>query len=195
MESKLNLNWAVVNKARQSAKNIAKDTQTSEATSSQIASSPSERVVATQSQTSPADTKDNADQTIDVEKQEYTYVTKKFSVDCTYTGKWKDNKPNGYGKLTMIQDVSPYWEVGDELFGTFENGLLNYYSVYKGISGGFYYGSFKNGLKDGFGTFTYSDGSKYEGDFKEGEFNGQGTYTDQNGEVWKGNWENGEFKS
>ena len=175
--------------------NIAKDTQTSEATSSQIASSPSERVVATQSQTSPADTKDNADQTIDVEKQEYTYVTKKFSVDCTYTGKWKDNKPNGYGKLTMIQDVSPYWEVGDELFGTFENGLLNYYSVYKGISGGFYYGSFKNGLKDGFGTFTYSDGSKYEGDFKEGEFNGQGTYTDQNGEVWKGNWENGEFKS
>lgn len=132
-------------------------------------------------------------QTEKVSGVEYTYVTTKFSVKCTYTGEWKDGKPNGYGELKMIQDVPPYWEPGDRLSGSFVDGLLNGTGKYTGASGGSYNGSFKNGLKNGYGVFIYSDGAKYEGYFKDGEYNGEGTLT-FNGDVWKGTWSNGEFQ-
>jgi hypothetical protein len=125
----------------------------------------------------------------------FTYKTTKFSVDCKYSGEWRDNMPNGLGELKMIENVPPYWASGDRLKGTFVNGLLNGKGAYTGIDGGSYNGSFKNGLKNGYGVFNFSDGSKYEGYFKNGEFNGKGTYTDSSGNVYEGNWVNGELQN
>jgi len=148
-----------------------------------------------------------------VSNVDYVYATSNFSVKSKYTGKWKDNKPNGLGKLTIYEDYSKHWIYGDKLTGNFINGVLigegeltrTNGDIYKGnfdgdsegqgcyISKDYTYdGQWKNGQHDGQGTVTFPNGDKYEGQFKNSVFEGQGTYYYSNGSKYAGEWINGQ---
>lgn len=91
-----------------------------------------------------------------------------FTDGCEYTGDFKEEKFDGYGKLTFSK--SDYHE---------------------GLE---YKGEFKNNEFHGLGTLTFNDGDKYIGCFEEGRFNGLGEYTKENGESYKGGFQNNKMK-
>lgn len=108
-----------------------------------------------------------ANATTKVTNQRYTYSDPYMSgASGSYTGDWKDGKPNGQG--TFIFD-SRYSSMG-------------YPSKYVG--------SWVNGNKHGYGVATWSDGSKYEGNFSNNKKSGWGKMTYSDGTVWEGNWSN-----
>ena len=60
-----------------------------------------------------------------VTNEPFTMKTSKFSVKGTYTGEWKDGKPNGEGTMTMSQD-DDRWNKGDTLWSkNWSNGLID----------------------------------------------------------------------
>ncbi|WMJ22752.1 protein kinase [Paludicola sp. MB14-C6] len=87
----------------------------------------------------------------------HTIITNLYTVKGTYTGEWKDGKPNGKGTFTVTEEVPSKWDVGDQLIGTWSNGYLNGYAEYHGVSGWSYKGGFRNGLKHGKGAWYYNN--------------------------------------
>jgi len=129
--------------------------------------------------------------------------------DGVYVGEIKNRQPNGIG-LVKYND-------GNELNGTWKDGLFsdNGTFVYPngskyigGYKGGKFHGqgilTFSNGEKnegifkegfiwDGFGAEGLSDGSKYVGEYKDGKFHGQGTTTSFDGSKYTGEYKNGQM--
>lgn len=99
--------------------------------------------------------------------------------DFIYLGEYKDDLPNGKGK--MIFKNADYYD-GDWKDGKFE-GQGRFVLRATGIS---YHGQFVQGLKDGYGIEERADGSKYEGHFKEGQKHGKGLYKWAIGERYEG---------
>ena len=143
----------------------------------------------------------------------YTLVTTLFNMDCSYSGEWSDNAPNGQGVLTVLEEIPYYWLEGTKITGVFTNGLLQGEGKQENKDGSTYTGGFRNGLRSGQGTYTwpngtkvtgesknhflngkgtaeYYDGSKYEGDFTEGYMDGRGKMTYADGSVYEGDFVN-----
>lgn len=146
---------------------------------------------------------------------DYIYSTSNFSVRSKYTGKWKDNKPNGAGVLVITQNYQGHWMKGDRLTGNFVNGVLvgegkltrTNGAVYTGNfngdcdgqgsyvkNGTRYDGQWKDGNMHGHGTKKWSDGSKYVGEWKNGKMSGNGTYTYSTGEKYIGEFKDDNFE-
>jgi len=106
-----------------------------------------------------------------VENQSYTMVTSEFSIKGTYTGEWKDGKPNGKGTMTMsVTDTR--WTAGDTLSSSnWVNGLIEGYGEWRGAVGK-YDGNFTKGLKSGYGRMELKDGTVYDGQWSKGGFIG-----------------------
>ena len=83
-----------------------------------------------------------------------------------YTGQWKDNMPQGQGKLETA-DKNVY--EGDWLAG-----LAHGRGTLTTPLGSMYIGQWKNDLQHGNGVETWIDGAIYEGQFEEGQKNGKG---------------------
>lgn len=99
-------------------------------------------------------------------------VTSKFSVSGTYTGDWKDGKPNGKGTLTITQ-TDERWDYGDTLWSAdWVNGLIEGYGQWRSAVDGAYDGNFSKGLKSGYGKMWFSDGTVYDGQWSKGDFVG-----------------------
>lgn len=79
-----------------------------------------------------------------------------------YLGYWKNDKPNGKGKL--IYHKGDYYE-GDFVDGKIE-GFGHYINEINGIS---YIGTWKNELQDGNGTEKWDNDTEYEGQYREGK--------------------------
>lgn len=96
--------------------------------------------------------------------------TSKFSVKGTYTGEWKDGKPNGEGTMMMSQD-DDRWNKGDTLWSkNWSNGLIEGYGQWRSAKDGAYDGNFSRGLKSGYGKMWFSDGTVYDGQWSGGDF-------------------------
>lgn len=107
-----------------------------------------------------------------VTNEPYTMVTSKFSVAGTYTGQWKDGKPNGEGTMTMTQS-DERWDKGDTLYSAkWVNGLIEGYGQWRSAVDGAYDGNFSKGLKSGKGKMWFSDGTVYDGQWSGGDFVG-----------------------
>ncbi len=107
-----------------------------------------------------------------VTNEPYTMVTSKFSVSGTYTGQWKDGKPNGEGTMTMTQS-DERWDKGDTLYSAkWVNGLIEGYGQWRSAVDGAYDGNFSKGLKSGKGKMWFSDGTVYDGQWSGGDFVG-----------------------
>lgn len=107
-----------------------------------------------------------------VTNEPYTMKTSKFSVKGTYTGEWKDGKPNGEGTMTMSQD-DDRWNKGDTLWSkSWSNGLIEGYGQWRSAKDGAYDGNFSKGLKSGYGKMWFSDGTVYDGQWSGGDFVG-----------------------
>lgn len=98
----------------------------------------------------------------------------------TYTGEWKDNKPNGQGKGVYAG--------GDVYEGEYKGGYREGYGKYTWANGEVYEGEWKNGRQDGYGKHIKANGDVYEGEFKADKRNGNGKYTAANGDVYEGEW-------
>jgi len=102
-----------------------------------------------------------------VSGRSYTIVTSVYSMKVTYTGWWKDGKPNGEGSAVATEDVPGRFNKGDILEGSWVNGLIEGPGVY---TSGIYQlkGNFIKGLKEG--TVEQYQNGKYIGsiEFKNG---------------------------
>ena len=114
----------------------------------------------------------NASKVTTVTNEPFTMKTSKFSVKGTYTGEWKDGKPNGEGTMTMSQD-DDRWNKGDTLWSkSWSNGLIEGYGQWRSAVDGAYDGNFSKGLKSGYGKMWFSDGTVYDGQWSGGDFAG-----------------------
>ena len=112
----------------------------------------------------------NASKVTTVTNEPYTMKTSKFSVKGTYTGEWKDGKPNGEGTMMMSQD-DDRWNKGDTLWSkNWSNGLIEGYGQWRSAKDGAYDGNFSRGLKSGYGKMWFSDGTVYDGQWSGGDF-------------------------
>lgn len=106
-------------------------------------------------------------------------------LEGTYTGKWKNNMPYGYGTLTLSG--------GYVYSGEWENGKANGQGKYTYPNGDVYEGEFKDDKQNGHGTITLANGDVYEGEWKDDHLNGQGKATSANGAVYEGEFKNNYF--
>ncbi|OMJ75172.1 hypothetical protein SteCoe_25756 [Stentor coeruleus] len=100
-----------------------------------------------------------------------------------YTGKLKDDKPDGPGVM--------FYKTGDSYEGEFRNGKPQGLGIYNYSNGSIFKGEFNNGKKEGHGECVYNDGSKYSGQWKEDIRCGYGIlfFTKKN-QKYEGKWEN-----
>lgn len=117
--------------------------------------------------------------TREVENMAYTYET---GTRGTYTGEWKDDRPNGQGIMWM--------STGEVFEGEWKDGLLNGYATATWTNGDTYTGGWKEDLKEGQGILKFANGEQYTGSFRNNMYNGQGTYTWPNGDRYVGEWQN-----
>ena len=85
-----------------------------------------------------------------------------------FSGMWKNNRPEGYGKLTTHK--------GDAYEGNFIYGKKHGTGVEVFTDGGSYIGNYKNGLPEGHGKLIDKDGTTYVGQFKNGKKHGAGQW-------------------
>ncbi len=82
--------------------------------------------------------------------REYTLSTSIYSADVSYTGSWKDGKPEGSGTAVFLEAVPGRFDFGDTLEGNWVNGLLEGWGTYTSFDGTYQLkGNFVHGLKEG----------------------------------------------
>ena len=119
-----------------------------------------------------------------VENKTYRYTVNGNNYTGTYTGNWKNGKPEGNGKL--------YDEYGKlEYEGFFENGECTRGTFY-GIPFK-YQGPFKDYRPEGHGVQMDGEEPRYIGYFKKGEYNGTGCRFINGKVIYNGEFLNGRY--
>ncbi|KAH3732255.1 2-isopropylmalate synthase [Pelomyxa schiedti] len=108
---------------------------------------------------------------------------KQTDVDGVYTGRLVNNKRDGRGKLTWID------EDGQHAYdGHWCDGKMHGRGQRTWPDGGAYDGEWQNGCEDGWGARHHPDGGRYEGLWRRGRW-ARGAWHDQNGvDVKEGEW-------
>ena len=126
----------------------------------------------------------------------------------SYSGEWKNGKPNGQGALISSNGKNKYvgsfinglfngagimdYESGGKHFGSWKDGKINGEGTHTWIDGRKYVGNWVNGAMSGWGVLTTPDGNTYTGEFKDGQRNGQGSYSNFGNPI-EGLWANGQL--
>jgi len=97
-----------------------------------------------------------------------------------YSGDWKDNKQEGYGKK-IFADKSVY-------MGQWKDNMKHGQGTYIWEDKTRYVGGWKDDKYHGYGVKTWSDGDRYEGMWAEDRKHGYGTYIWSNGDRYDGEW-------
>ena len=84
-----------------------------------------------------------------------------------YVGLFKNDLPNGWGKLNTNEGVYE---------GYFVDCLPNGFGRYRGLDGEFYEGNWRHGEKHGRGKTIFSNGDVHEGEYHDGFRQGKGFY-------------------
>ena len=146
-----------------------------------------------------------------VENKTYVYTVRGYECTCKYTGDWKNDKPEGNGKL-YDEDGKLRYE-GNFVDGNFNGKGIFYYNNGDRYEGNFvdgkcegkgeiyykdgkilYDGDFKNNKCEGKGTFYYNNGDHYEGNFVDGKCEGKGIYYYKDGDHYEGDFKNGKYE-
>jgi len=120
----------------------------------------------------------------------------KFKLDdanwpgATYTGEWKNGKPDGNGRLTYGPESQ---SKGDEYVGNFAGNSFSGYGVMTSAKGDIYKGEWLNGEPNGQGKMTLADGSVWVGEFGDGKLQGPGLATSVDGKKMDGIFDNGQL--
>ncbi len=138
---------------------------------------------------------------------EVVYPTTEWN-DGVYSGRLKDDKPNGFGEWLHPsgESYSGYWEVGSfsgegthvlpdaQVFiGEYVAGLLQGEGSWSNADGDTYIGEFLDSKKHGEGIYTWSDGAEYTGEFLEGLKHGGGVLIASDGMKTEGEWKDDEY--
>lgn len=103
-----------------------------------------------------------------------------------FTGKLKENKPDGPGVI--------FYKTGESYEGEFKNGKPHGLGIFYYFNGSIFKGELNYGKREGHGECVYNDGSKYSGQWKEDKRIGYGTlvYTNgpKKGQRYEGEWAN-----
>ena len=100
-----------------------------------------------------------------------------------YIGDVETMRRSGKGKLTTNNIIYEGEFYKDQIHG---NGKIKFSK-----DGTEYIGSFKEGIIDGYGIFKWKNGDKYEGEVKNGKIHGIGKFTYKNGKIYQGIFDNG----
>eukprot|EP00920_Eleutheroschizon_duboscqi_P028566 GHVT01069602.1.p1 GENE.GHVT01069602.1~~GHVT01069602.1.p1 ORF type:complete len:367 (-),score=22.28 GHVT01069602.1:394-1494(-) len=127
-----------------------------------------------------------------------------FTTGATYSGEWRGNKRDGYGRMTWPEGATyeGQWantkangcgqfssEAGDVLTGEFKNNVAHGRGVLVDPDSGMTYaGQWYDDAQDGYGVETWVNGSWYEGEFMAGMKAGYGTYHWPDGSSVRGMW-------
>ena len=103
-----------------------------------------------------------------------------------YECEFKDGKPNGIGRVTLVN--------GDVYTGTFDDGKICGQVSIKYKNGESYDGYYKDDKKCGYGCLILNNGESYEGDFDNDLYNGEGKLTKADGEIIKGIFKDGNLE-
>ena len=109
---------------------------------------------------------------------------------ATYTGEWKNGKPDGNGSLIYRAGSK---SEGTDYVGEFKNGMVHGYGVSTSGKGDIYRGQWLNDKANGQGFMSLADGTVLEGEFKNNKLNGQGIAIGANGNREEGRFENGQL--
>jgi hypothetical protein len=147
------------------------------------------------------------DEYYDTISSKYIYEEINYLEDGVYGGKFKDGKPEGYGKMEYYN--------GDIYDGKWINGIKNGKGKMKYEDGNVYKGIWKDGLPNETGKMEYYNGDIYDGEWENGDMikgkinyedgniydgevmktnglpEGQGKMIYKNGDIYEGKWENG----
>ena len=129
--------------------------------------------------------------------------------NITFTGRFSNNKLNGYGRIILsdgseirgnfnknmpVGSMDIHYKNGDRYTGEVVNMIPNGHGKLitkssKGLIS--YIGKFNNGNYSGFGKITYPNKVTYEGYWKNGKYNGEGIEILPNNDKYEGRWEDG----
>jgi hypothetical protein len=111
--------------------------------------------------------------------------TLKASNGDVYVGQYANGKENGQGTYTYLN--------GDKYIGQFKDAEFHGQGSYIFASGEKYVGQYKNDKRDGQGVLTLKAGGSYSGQWKDNLMHGRGTYIDENGVKLVGIWAEGKL--
>ena len=94
-----------------------------------------------------------------------------------YIGDFKNNRRWGKGKLATNKIIYEGDFYNNQIHG---NGRIKFIK-----NGTEYTGTFKEGQIDGYGIFKWENGDKYEGEVKKGKIHGIGKFISNNGETYQ----------
>ena len=102
-----------------------------------------------------------------------------FQSGAEYTGDWKGDVMEGYGRLKQ----------GEESYdGEWHQGVQSGNGVYISEDGGRYEGEWQNGDRHGQGVYKYANGDHYCGEWVEGNREGSGDYRGAGDALYQGTW-------
>ena len=147
--------------------------------------------------------------------QQYSYFNNglangatKYIVDknnkIIFEGEFKNGKPKGYGKFSLVNEGRYYegiWDntllIGIETYkdgtlyiGEFQNNKKEGVGMYRWPDGTIYYGEWKNDNMEGFCYIKFADDRKYEGQMINGVKSGYGEFTWKSIRKYIGNYVN-----
>ena len=110
----------------------------------------------------------------------------------TYTGDWKDGKPEGQGRFMCSKRGSN--QIAQILIWSYDGEWKNGWfsgegrAVYQDLSS--YVGHWEGGGRNGYGIFETFFGARYEGNWSSGKRDGEGIQYYIEGALYDGSWEN-----
>ena len=147
--------------------------------------------------------------------QQYSYFDNglangatKYIVDknnkIIFEGEFKNGKPKGYGKFSLVNEGRYYEGIWDNTFligietykdgtlyiGEFQNNKKEGVGMYRWPDGTIYYGEWKNDNMEGFCYIKFADDRKYEGQMINGVKSGYGEFTWKSIRKYIGNYVN-----
>mmetsp|Transcript_19954 Transcript_19954/g.44294 ORF Transcript_19954/g.44294 Transcript_19954/m.44294 type:complete len:300 (-) Transcript_19954:610-1509(-) len=126
---------------------------------------------------------------VDASGQKHGEGTLTTTSGAVYSGSFRDDKKEGFGKCTSPSKTSK-GSLGSVYEGHWSGDAQHGRGTIKWADGSTFDGTFARGKKNGDGRFSWADGSTFTGQFRDNEMNGRGSYKWSDGISYTGDWVN-----